>query len=226
MKDTPDPKDSFVVGVDQRTGAVRWKTPRKTDTTSYSVPFLRRGEDGQEEIVCCSTAEGFFALDPRTGKEKWFSKVFDKRTVSSPFQAGSLIFGTTGSGGGGNYVVALQPGANPKVVYEVRKEAPYVPAPIARGELLFLWSDKGIVTCINLADGAMIWQKRVNGGFSIASVRTVKLLCWLPKKNSRNSVVFHSGKKAARLQPFRVDDSTYVAIPPCSPSGARRVEDV
>ncbi|MFM7846289.1 MAG: PQQ-binding-like beta-propeller repeat protein [Planctomycetota bacterium] len=171
LKDTPDPKDSFVVGVDQRTGAVRWKTPRKIDTTSYSVPFLRRGEDGREEVVCCTTAEGFFALEPQTGKEKWTSKVFDKRTVSSPFQAGGLIFGTTGSGGGGNYVVALQPGANPKVVYEVRKEAPYVPSPVARGELLFLWSDKGIVTCVNLADGATIWQKRVNGGFSGSPIR-------------------------------------------------------
>ncbi|MFO0872180.1 MAG: PQQ-binding-like beta-propeller repeat protein [Pirellulales bacterium] len=176
---TPDPRDSFVVAVDRLTGQVRWKTPRKTDTTSYSVPCVRRRPDGQDELICCSTAEGIYALHPQTGAENWSLKVFDKRTVSSPFVAGGLVFGTTGSGGGGSYVVALSPQADqPKVVYEIRKEAPYVPTPVARGELLFLWSDKGIVTCVSLADGKQVWQKRVNGNFSGSPIRAYdKLYC-------------------------------------------------
>lgn len=168
---TPDPKDSFVVAVDRKTGAVRWKTPRKTDTTSYSVPCVHRRTDGRDEIVGCSTAEGIFALDPKTGAENWSVKVFDKRTVSSPFVAGGLVFGTTGSGGGGSYVVALSTKGPPAVAYEIRKEAPYVPTPVARGELLFLWSDKGIVTCVTLADGQPVWQKRVTGNFSGSPIR-------------------------------------------------------
>ncbi|MFO0817603.1 MAG: PQQ-binding-like beta-propeller repeat protein [Pirellulales bacterium] len=170
---TPDPKDSFVVAVDRKTGEVKWKTPRKTDTTSYSVPCVRQlPDEGGDEIVCCSTAEGIFALNPKNGEQNWALKVFDKRTVSSPFIAGGLVFGTTGSGGGGSYVVALSPkGAQPEVVYEVRKEAPYVPTPVARGELLFLWSDKGIVTCVQVADGKQVWQKRVNGAFSGSPIR-------------------------------------------------------
>lgn len=177
LKDHPDPKDSFVVAVDRMTGAIRWKTPRKIDTTSYSVPFIQKGNDGQDEIVCCTTAEGFFALDPKTGAEKWSNKVFDKRTVSSPFPSNGLIFGTTGSGGGGNYVVALD-AKTTNIVYEIRKEAPYVPAPVAHGDLMFLWSDKGIVTCITAADGKTVWQKRVNGGFSGSPIRVAdKLYC-------------------------------------------------
>lgn len=172
LKDSPEPKDSFVVAVDRKTGDVRWKTPRRTDTTSYSAPCIRRRADGKDEIVLCTTAEGFFGLDPQTGAENWSAKVFDKRTVSSPFMVGELLFGTTGSGGGGNYVVAFKPeGAKPEVAYEVRKEAPYVPAPIARGNLLFLISDKGIVTCIDTVTGAQHWQKRINGAFSGSPVR-------------------------------------------------------
>lgn len=180
LKDTPEPRDSFVVAVDRKTGEVRWKTPRKIDTTSYSVPCLRRRGDGQDEIVLCTTAEGFFGLDPATGRENWAAKVFDKRTVSSPFMVGDLLFGTTGSGGGGNYVVALKPeGPKPEVVYEVRKEAaPYVPAPVARGELLFLFSDKGIVTCVDTKTGQQHWQKRVNAAFSGSPIRAHdKLYC-------------------------------------------------
>lgn len=179
LKDVPDPKDSFVVAVDRKTGEVRWKTPRATNTTSYSVPCERRRPDGSTEIVLCTTAEGFFGLDPKTGRENWAAKVFDKRTVSSPFFAGDLLFGTTGSGGGGNYVVALNPnGEPPQVAYEVRKEAPYVPAPVARGDLLFLFSDKGIVTCIDVKTGAQHWQKRVNAAFSGSPIRAHdKLYC-------------------------------------------------
>ncbi|MFO0906124.1 MAG: PQQ-binding-like beta-propeller repeat protein [Pirellulales bacterium] len=168
---TPAPGDSFVVAVDRKDGQVRWKTPRKTDTTTYSVPCVRRRADGQDEIICCSTAEGFFALDPKTGVENWSVKAFDKRTVSSPFLAGDMLFGTTGSGGGGNYVVALSTKGKPEVAWEVRKEAPYVPSPVVRGDLVFLWSDKGIVTCVNLADGKQIWQKRVTGNYSGSPVR-------------------------------------------------------
>lgn len=179
LKDTPDPKESFVVGVDRKTGQIRWKTPRRTDTTSYSVACQRRRADGKDEIVLCTTAEGFFGLDPQTGTENWSAKVFDKRTVSSPFMVGDLLFGTTGSGGGGNYVVALKPeSATPEVVYEVRKEAPYVPAPVARGDLLFLFSDKGIITCIETKTGKQLWQHRVNAAFSGSPVRAGdKLYC-------------------------------------------------
>lgn len=175
---TPPPGDSFVVALDRKTGKQKWKTPRKTDTTSYSVPCIHRRADGQDEIVCCSTAEGFFALNPKTGEENWSAKVFDKRTVSSPFFAGETLFGTTGSGGGGNYVVALSTKDKPAVAWEVRKEAPYVPSPVVRGDLVFLWSDKGIVTCVNLTDGKTVWQKRVTGNYSGSPIRVHdKIFC-------------------------------------------------
>lgn len=168
---TPEPGASFMVAVDRKTGVERWRTSRVTNTTSYSVPCVRKRDDGSEEIICCSTAEGIFALDPKTGRENWSVKVFDKRTVSSPFLAGGMVFGTTGSGGGGSYVVALSPKGTPSVAYEVRKEAPYVPTPVSRGDLMFLWSDKGIVTCIQVADGKQIWQKRVAGNYSGSPIR-------------------------------------------------------
>jgi outer membrane protein assembly factor BamB len=100
-------------------------------------------------------------------------KAFKMRTVSSPVLAGDLIFGTTGSGGGGNYVVAMRPGSTPEIAYEIKKEAPYVPTPVSAGEgRLILWSDKGIVTCIDSASGKQVWQKRVGGvGYSGSPVR-------------------------------------------------------
>ncbi len=166
------PSTAFVVALDKNDGKIRWKTPRKVDTTSYSVPCIRTTKSGSEELISLSTAEGVFALDPTSGKELWSIPVFSMRTVSSPLLVGDLIFGTTGSGGGGNYVVAVNPnGGKPEVAYEVKKEAPYVPTPVAHGDLLFLWSDGGIVTCMEAKDGTKVWQKRIGGNYSGSPIR-------------------------------------------------------
>jgi outer membrane protein assembly factor BamB len=171
--DNATPKESFIVAVEKGTGKIRWRTDRQIDTTSYSVPCVRKNEKGEDELVFLTTAEGFFALDPKTGRENWSLKSFKMRTVSSPVIVGDLVFGTCGSGGGGNYVVAMRPGPQPEIVYEVKKEAPYVPTPVATDDgRLILWSDKGIVTCIDAATGKPVWQKRVGGvGYSGSPVR-------------------------------------------------------
>ncbi len=102
-----------------------------------------------------------------TGKPNWsLSDAFSMRTVGSPILAGGLLFGSTGSGGGGNYVIAVKPGKKPEIAYKIETQAPYVPSMIAKGNLVFLWFDKGIVTCIDAPTGDVHWKQRIGGGFS------------------------------------------------------------
>jgi outer membrane protein assembly factor BamB len=179
-RDPRQPTESCVVAVEQSTGKIRWRTSRTINSASYSVPCVRKTEAGEEELVCCSQAEGIFALDPKTGKENWSLPVFSMRTVSSPLVVGGLVFGTTGKGAGGHYVVALRPGNEPKVEYEIRRDAPYVPTPVAKGDLVFLFEDRqGHVSCINAPDGKVLWfQPRVAGAFYGSPVRAGdKLFC-------------------------------------------------
>ncbi len=164
--DAVRPKESFVVAVDRDSGKIRWRTPRKIKTASYSVPCVYTPPGGLPELLCCTTAEGLFSLDPKTGKQNWGIDVFTMRTVSSPILAGGLVIGTTGSGQGGNYVVAVRPGPKPEVVYKVPESAPYVPTPVANGDLVFLWWDSGIVTCVDAASGKKQWSQRVGGSYS------------------------------------------------------------
>ena len=137
-----------------------------SEVVSYSTPCIYEPDGGVPELICASTAHGIYSLDPETGNENWAIDVFSMRTVSSPIIAGGHIFGTTGSGGGGNYVVAVKPGTDAEVAYEIKKQAPYVPCPVARNGLVFLWYDKGIVTCIRADSGDQVWQKRIGGNFS------------------------------------------------------------
>jgi len=162
---------SFVAAVDRKTGERRWTTSRKSTMAAYGTPCLFENSPGKPELVFTSNAHGFYGLDPRTGAVTWEAAVFDKRTVSSPVVAAGLLVGTCGSGGGGNYIVAMKPGGKGDVTathlaYKLQKSIPYVPTPLARGDLLFLWSDKGIVSCVEAPTGSILWQERVGGGYS------------------------------------------------------------
>jgi outer membrane protein assembly factor BamB len=122
-------------------------------------------------LVFTSDAHGIYALDPVDGAVQWQSgpKTFDKRCVLSPVLAGGKILGTCGSGGGGNYMVAVTPPASgkgkAKVEYTVRKAAPYVPTSVVHDGLLFHVDDKGIATCMEPGTGAVVWMERLDANF-------------------------------------------------------------
>jgi outer membrane protein assembly factor BamB len=160
------------LALDSKTGDTIWHTPRTSDVVIYSTPCERKTEDGAIELVFNSQPHGITGINPRTGKVNWeLSDLFDKRTVSSPIiAAGELVIGTCGSGGGGNYVVAVRPGSanqseSAVLKYKITRQAPYVPTPIALDDLLFLWSDAGIVSCVEARTGENVWTKRIGGTY-------------------------------------------------------------
>ena len=167
--DSDQDGDSAIFAVDKRSGEIRWKVPRKIAVTAYSTPCLYEVKGKKPAIIFNSQAHGITAIDPENGKVLWeYANAFDKRTVSSPFIASGLIMGSCGSGGGGNYVVAIRPGdgeKKPELAYEIRRSAPYVPTPVSVGDLLFLWGDSGILSCVHGPSGEIKWQERVSGDF-------------------------------------------------------------
>jgi outer membrane protein assembly factor BamB len=162
---------SFIIALDRKSGATRWKTPRRSSKAAYATPFvLDRGPE-RPQLILASQAHGIAGLDARSGEALWEAPVFDKRVVASPILAGGWIISTCGSGGGGNYAAAVKPGGKgadggSEMAYKLDKSMSYVPTPIARGELVFFWSDLGVATCAEAATGKIVWQKRVQGAYS------------------------------------------------------------
>jgi len=165
--------ESFLIAMDARTGETRWKTPRQTGPSSaaYSTPCVYQPKDGKPALIFNSEIHGISAVAPDSGKVLWeFGDAFDKRSVSSPVIAGDLIIGSCGSGGGGNFIIAVKPGdpahdKKPERAYEIRRSAPYVPTSVCVGEWLYLWSDAGIVSRVHASTGEVTWQERVSGNF-------------------------------------------------------------
>ena len=58
-----------------------------------------------------------------------------------------------------------------EIIYEVpRSTAPYVPTPLFSQGRLYLWGDKGVVTCLHATRGEIIWKERVGGNFSSSPI--------------------------------------------------------
>ncbi len=164
------PGYSRVLAFDPATGEILWETPRTNKTVCYGTPSLFQDESGQPALLFANTGEGLFALSLETGKPLWNKTVFTKRVCSSPQIVGNLAIGTEGSGGGGNKLFAVNLGGDHELQFEIDRAAPYVPTPVSTGDLLFLWDDKGIVTCLRLPGGETVWLERIGGNVSSSPV--------------------------------------------------------
>ena len=170
---------SFLLALDRKTGDVRWQTPRNSSIASHSIPCVLQTESGPPQLIFTSTAHGITGVDVATGEELWsLPNVFEQRCVGSPVVAGESVLATNGNGAGANSLLAVKPGPEPAAAYSVRRQAPYVPTPVVKGDLTFLWSDRGIVTCVDLASGDVHWRKRVGGNyFSSPVIAGDRLYC-------------------------------------------------
>ena len=162
--------ESFVTALGARDGEPRWRRRRAAGTESYATPAVWRGDGGGAHIIVNSTAEGMAGLAPADGSVLWqLPAVFPARCVASPIVVDDLVMGGSGEGGNGKSFVAVRPatavGAEAQVAYEVKKSIPQVPTPVALGELLFIWNDRGVVSCCDLATGNVHWTERVGGNY-------------------------------------------------------------
>lgn len=162
---------SFLLAVDRNTGKEVWKTEREGKRACYSTPCVNR-RNGADELIFTHCYEGIVGLDPNTGQQNWHIDVFgtaSQRALSSPIVAGNLVMATSGGVGGETQLVAVQPGQNNarqvKESWRTNKQTPHVPTPIVLGDRLFMWSDKGIASCLDSKTGDVIWKERIGGNY-------------------------------------------------------------
>jgi outer membrane protein assembly factor BamB len=152
-----------VVAFDVATGSRAWAKDRKAYRSCYTTPILRERPDTKPELIVTSTA-GITGYDPATGAENWsFAWKFDAmalRTVGGPVIVGNTIIAVSGDGGGSRHAVAVELGTG-KLLWEKKKDSPYVPSPVALGDHVYWITDAGIAMCLDVKTGAVAWDERV-----------------------------------------------------------------
>lgn len=162
-----DDEHAELIAFDAKTGEKKWFASRKHVRASYSTPFLLRRPGKPAELVL-GTTTAVTSYDPRTGTVNWeYPMAWPKgempqRVVGCPVYAAGLLIIYCGDGGGSRYMAAIDPnGKRPTKVWDLKKETPYVPCMLVKGDRLFWIGDKGIATCAEAKTGKTVWAERV-----------------------------------------------------------------
>ena len=167
---------SSLVALDRQTGQTRWKVERQSKKASFSTPCLFEPQGGRPQLIVTSCAHGMTSLDPATGTTNWELDAFELRTAGSPLTVSGLVFASNGSGSVGKYLAAVragipEQGVRPEILYQIKQAVPYVPTPVVKWPLVFLWSDAGAVTCLDGPTGKVYWCERIGGEYLGSPVR-------------------------------------------------------
>jgi outer membrane protein assembly factor BamB len=162
-----DDQHAELVAFDAATGERKWIAPRKHVRASYSTPSLLERPGKPVELIL-GTTTAVTSYEPKTGKVNWEYPIawpkgdMPLRAVGHPVYAAGLVVVYTGDGGGSRYMAAIDPDKTPPAkVWELKKDTPYVPCVLVKGDRLYWVSDKGLATCADAKTGKAVWAERV-----------------------------------------------------------------
>ncbi|MBA4066710.1 MAG: hypothetical protein C0501_23990 [Isosphaera sp.] len=164
---------AVVMAFDAKTGNKAWQKDRPAHRASYTTPQLLEQPGKPAELIVGSTT-GVDSYDPQTGAVNWHYTIgWDTpkklRMIGCPvFAAGVLAF-YCGEGGAERYIVGLKPGGTGDVTktakaWDAKKQCPYVPSMLAKGDLMFWVHDTGRAGCLDAKTGAVLWDEVLFGG--------------------------------------------------------------
>lgn len=160
---------SYLVAFDKASGKVDWKVDRNLDAPeeaaqSYSTPVVINDE-GRETLVVLG-ADHVTAHRADTGAEIWrvgglnptHHKYF--RSIASPVVLDGIVVAPYGRG---DSVTAIKLGGKgdvtaTHVVWKKQGDGTDVPTPAAAAGKAYILSDKGVLTCLDVASGKKIWS--------------------------------------------------------------------
>ena len=162
----------YVVALDKRTGKTIWKKDRDIDygtdngdwKKAFGTPTIVIYK-GRTQLVSPSAASTL-AYDPKNGDVLWRVRHGGMNVAIRPIFGNGLVFITTGSGGFRFFAVkpdGIGDVTASHVVWKTKYAVPKRAAPVLIGDLLFMISDDGVMSCLEAKTAKRIWQKRLSG---------------------------------------------------------------
>jgi outer membrane protein assembly factor BamB len=156
QRDEDNGDHSTLVAYDKKTGKEVWNTKRAIEIT-WSTPVLVRA-GGRTELVT-NGSEQIIAYDPATGKELWRTTGVQSNAIHTPLAGHGLVIVTAGYPV--KKVIAIRPGEvadGQRVAWQYSRGTGYVLSNILYGDYLYLFTDNGIVTCLDPKTGTVKYE--------------------------------------------------------------------
>lgn len=218
----------FVVALDKRTGKTIWQTKRSIDfqdldkngkpaaegdmRKAFATPHVAQ-INGRWEMISLG-AKAAYSYDPFTGKELWRVEERAQHSASTrPVLGHGMIFFPTGFSAG--QLFAVKTGGNglitdTHVAWKFKRSVSNKPSILLIGDLIYMVSDTGIVSCLEAKTGVQVWQQRIGGEFSASPVYADGKL-WFFSEDGKTTVI-KPGRAFERLAENQLADG-FLASP-------------
>lgn len=164
----------FIAALDLATGDLAWKTPRSGELRddpqlkkAYGTPLVTT-LDGQDVLIS-PAADWVYAYDPADGRELWKVSygTLGFSIVPRPVLAGDLVLLSTTFMQPELLALKLAgPESPPEILWRQKRGVPTMPSPLVVGDEIYMVSEKGVGSCLDVASGEVVWTERLGGNFS------------------------------------------------------------
>jgi outer membrane protein assembly factor BamB len=172
---------AYVVALDKKTGAERWRADRPNRTRSYCTPILIADpkRPGHTQLVL-SGSKCVTGYDADTGKLLWIHDGPTEQYVASLVLHQGVLFLTTGFPQ--YHLMGIRPDGTGNITHTRHvawhiphkdngaRGASYVPSPLAHKGHFFVVSDPGYLGCIEAQTGKRLWMKKLGRRHSASPV--------------------------------------------------------
>ena len=175
----------YTVALDKKTGATVWKTDRSAvwnDEGAHAAApgDLRKAHSTPLVVTAAGKLQLFsagakaaYAYDPRTGKELWKIHHTDYSVAPVPLFFNDTVFFVTGRNK--TELVAVKPDGEgdvteTKVLWKLGAHIGKSASPIMVDGLIYTVSDESFLSCVDSANGQIVWTERIGGGYQASPV--------------------------------------------------------
>ncbi len=172
----PEDGMSKMIALDGFTGQTVWETKRPVPN-SWSSPIVTEIGDEVQLLTCGDP--WVIAYDPAKGTELWRANCLagdiaplliyvphqNRQKIAGDFGAG-LVFAIEPY----SKLVAIRPDGQGDVTethiaWSLEEGAPDICSPVSNGELIFLLTTEGLLSCYKVADGTRLWEQDLRENF-------------------------------------------------------------
>jgi outer membrane protein assembly factor BamB len=90
--------DNFLVALDQKTGKIVWRTPRKGFTRSYSTPIIAKF-GGRTEVIVAGSLQ-LAGYETSSGKKLWWVNQLSRIVDPTPNLVDGVVYIASQTAGG------------------------------------------------------------------------------------------------------------------------------
>ena len=183
-----DQKDnSKLLAFDLQSGNPAWQVKR--GVISWSSPILI-DNNGRMELIL-TNGKAVDSYDPKTGKLLWHVECLSGEVVPSAAYADGVVY-VANEYASASAIDVGNRGSGPKILWQWDEALPDAASPLVNGDFLILPTGFGVVSCLDVKTGKVLWEQEFDDGFYSSPILV----------NDRVYIIDLKG----RMQIFKIND--------------------